>query len=193
MFVKISSPVGSVNLNMSLESMRKLLEYACTMVVPEEVEMIETSEEIKNLVTDKPVIEEEPKKIPYHKSKAINKAAPEKMIKPEKTEPVKPVKPAEMDKPVYEDGYKGFLLIKCRECGELKGFCAKERTKQYRCSCGGVTPLEHLHPAFLRCECGKNWKYRTNITDPIIEYNCLECGAPVDLFYNEKKHVYEKM
>lgn len=38
--------------------------------------------------------------------------------------------------------YKGFLLIRCAQCGELRGFCVKQPISSYRCAaCGGETPL----------------------------------------------------
>lgn len=39
------------------------------------------------------------------------------------------------------DEYKGFLMIKCEKCGEIKGFCAKTPISEYRCQCGGKTKL----------------------------------------------------
>ena len=83
--------------------------------------------------------------------------------------------------------YKGFLLIRCAQCGELRGFCAKQPISFYRCAtCNGETPLHDLTSAHIRCKCGKIFKYRTNIEEDSITYNCLSCGAPVDLVYNKK-------
>ena len=42
-----------------------------------------------------------------------------------------------------------------------------------------------------RCKCGKIFKYRTNIEEDSITYNCLSCGAPVDLVYNKKARAYQ--
>lgn len=89
-----------------------------------------------------------------------------------------------------EDGYKGFLYLKCEECGTIKGFCAKTPIKEYRCECGHVTELKDLKPLFLNCKCGDSFKYRTNLTDGTITMNCIHCGSPVDLEYHEKKSVY---
>ena len=58
--------------------------------------------------------------------------------------------------------YKGFLLIRCAQCGDLRGFCAKQPISSYRCAaCGGETPLHDLTSAHIRCKCGKSFKYRT--------------------------------
>ena len=115
--------------------------------------------------------------------------------------------------------YKGFLLIRCGfkscprvgghlsqylkilaapwfqvvpPCGELRGFCAKQPISSYRCAtCNGETPLHDLTSAHIRCKCGKIFKYRTNIEEDSITYNCLSCGAPVDLVYNKKARAYQ--
>lgn len=88
--------------------------------------------------------------------------------------------------------YKGFLLIKCAHCGELRGFCAKQPISSYRCAtCEGETPLHDLTSAHIRCKCGKSFKYRTNTEEETFTYSCLSCGAPVDLAYNKKAHAYQ--
>lgn len=89
-----------------------------------------------------------------------------------------------------EDGYKGFLYIKCEECGATKGFCAKVPIQEYRCDCGHVTELKDLKPLFINCKCGDSFKYRTNHTEATITMNCIHCDSPVDLEYHEKKGVY---
>ena len=58
-------------------------------------------------------------------------------------------------------------------------------------ACGGETPLHDLTSAHIRCKCGKIFKYRTNIEEDSITYNCLSCGAPVDLVYNKKARAYQ--
>ena len=88
--------------------------------------------------------------------------------------------------------YKGFLLIRCAQCGDLRGFCVKKPISSYRCAaCGGETPLHDLTSAHIRCKCGKSFKYRTNIEEDSITYSCLSCGAPVDLAYNKKARAYQ--
>lgn len=89
-----------------------------------------------------------------------------------------------------EQEYKGFLLIKCEKCGKLKGFCAKTPTSEHRCECGHKTKLHDLKPAFLNCKCGGRYKYKTNITDEQFEYNCLNCGSPVDMELNSRRNTY---
>lgn len=86
--------------------------------------------------------------------------------------------------------YKGFLMIKCEKCGEIKGFCAKTPISEYRCQCGGKTKLRNLKMVHLHCKCGSYFKYKTNITDERFEYNCLTCGSPVDLELNGRRNTY---
>lgn len=91
----------------------------------------------------------------------------------------------------YEpEEYKGFLLIKCKHCGKLKGFCAKTPIREFSCECGGKTELHDLKMAHLHCKCGSHWKYKTNVTEEKIEYNCLNCGSPVDMELNSRRNTY---
>ncbi len=101
----------------------------------------------------------------------------------------------ELEKPEEQQGHepeehKGFLLIKCRHCGKIKGFCAKTPIKEFSCECGGKTELHDLKMAHLHCKCGSNWKYKTNITEEKFEYNCLNCGSPVDMELNSRRNTY---
>lgn len=86
--------------------------------------------------------------------------------------------------------YKGFLLIRCEECGKLKGFCAKQPMSEYRCDCGHTTELHALKAAHLKCKCGSSFTYNTNITDEQFDYPCLNCGSPVDLALNRRRDTY---
>ena len=90
-------------------------------------------------------------------------------------------------------GYRGFLLLKCDSCGKIKGFYAKNPITQNRCDCGYNTDLNDLIPVFMDCKCGKTYKYLTNITDDIIEHNCMECGSPVDMRLNKRRTAYVTM
>lgn len=86
--------------------------------------------------------------------------------------------------------YKGFLLVKCEKCGKLRGFCAKAPAMSSRCECGHRTELHDLKPAFLKCKCGSQFKYKTNITDEVFDFPCLQCGNPVDLQLNKRGDAY---
>lgn len=94
------------------------------------------------------------------------------------------------DLPAQPQSYKGFLLVKCEECGKLRGFCAKLPAASSRCECGHRTELHDLKPAFLKCKCGSQFKYKTNVTEEIFDYPCLKCGNPVDLQLNKRGDAY---
>ena len=87
-----------------------------------------------------------------------------------------------------DDGpYKGFLLIRCEECGAVEAYCAKKETYAFRCrKCKAQTPLEKLRPAYMRCKCGEEFRYKTNITDKQLVHTCISCGAPVDMELNRR-------
>ena len=89
--------------------------------------------------------------------------------------------------------YRGFLVVKCQHCGHTKGFLARQEISNYRCDCGGITPLGDLVPLTALCECGKRWRYMTNMTDDSFEVNCIHCGSPIPVFWNDKKHKYETL
>ena len=89
--------------------------------------------------------------------------------------------------------YRGFLVVKCEHCGKTKGFLARQEISNYKCDCGGITPLGDLVPLTALCECGKRWRYMTNMTDDSFEINCIHCGSPIPVFWNDKKHKYETL
>ena len=87
------------------------------------------------------------------------------------------------------DGVKGFLLIRCPECGEIRGFCSKQPITITSCrNCETEIPLGDLLPAYVKCgKCGSQFKYRTNISDKEpFTFECLDCEAPIDLQLNSR-------
>ena len=87
--------------------------------------------------------------------------------------------------------YKGFLMIKCDCCGEVKGFCAKKPIDKYFCNtCKESTPLVDLKPMYMDCDCGKHYKYKTNLSDESVEYECINCGKPRTMVLNRRKTAY---
>lgn len=89
--------------------------------------------------------------------------------------------------------YKGFLHIRCPECGAEKGFCSKNGTDNIHCDqCGYEEKFkEPLTPMYVNCECGAGFKYLTNKKEEMFDIPCLKCGAPVPIRYNGKKKIYE--
>lgn len=87
--------------------------------------------------------------------------------------------------------YKGFLLIKCDTCGEVKGFCAREAMDSYYCkNCGQKTPLKDLRVLYEDCECGMHYKYMTNQTDDFVTHECISCGAQNTMVLNSRRTTY---
>lgn len=87
--------------------------------------------------------------------------------------------------------YKGFLLIKCSQCGNIHAFCAKVPMSVYRCrECGGRTPLTDMTHLQVVCECGARHGYMTNVTEKQMDVTCFSCGAPVAVEWNEKLGKY---
>lgn len=90
---------------------------------------------------------------------------------------------------------KGFIYWKCRDCGETRGFCLKKESKGIHCiNCGSDHLFkEPLKPLYAQCECGKSFRYLTNMEEEIFDLPCLECGSPMSVKWNEKKKIYESM
>ena len=74
------------------------------------------------------------------------------------------------------EGYKGFLYIKCPVCEREKGFCVKNGITDYECECGHKTHFEDLKPMYVHCDCGKDFKYLTNMDQDTFNYKCINCG-----------------
>lgn len=86
--------------------------------------------------------------------------------------------------------YRGFLLIRCEHCGKIRAYCSNYPVTYHKCECGHKTDLHDLKPLYANCECGQRSYYRTNIEDPILDVNCISCGAPVAVEWNAKKKCY---
>lgn len=93
---------------------------------------------------------------------------------------------------IRTDGkYTGFLLIRCEECGDVRGFCSKKPIDTYICNeCGHQTQLANMRAAYLDCECGRHFKYMTNETSEVITWNCLDCGREIDAMLNSRRTAY---
>lgn len=109
-----------------------------------------------------------------------------------KTEPFCEREIENLTGPQEKTGYKGFLHIVCPECGESASFCAKSPITERTCrKCGHNIHLEELVDVDMNCECGKKSRYKTNSKEQMLEINCIECGAPVAMSWNEKKKTYQ--
>lgn len=114
-------------------------------------------------------------------------------LEPIQKEPKAAVPEATAETPARKT-YRGFLYIRCDHCGERKAFCTKEPMGWYHCAkCGERTELEAMVEIYVECECGKRAHYVTNMIDPEFDIDCIDCGNPVAVHYNEKKKIYETM
>ena len=87
--------------------------------------------------------------------------------------------------------YTGFLCLECAKCHTISTFCAKKPLSEYRCKeCGGRTRLGVLKQMHMRCTCGKDWTYRTNLTASEHTLMCLECGRKVTMRINQRGTAY---
>lgn len=101
-----------------------------------------------------------------------------------------PVDSEQRDYARNAEGYKGFLYIKCPDCGKIKGFCTKESINTYKCDCGHELQLKNLKPMYVHCDCGKDYRYFTNMDEERFEYKCLNCGSIVDIQINTRDTAY---
>ncbi|MDO4649901.1 MAG: hypothetical protein Q4B26_14775 [Eubacteriales bacterium] len=88
------------------------------------------------------------------------------------------------------EGYKGFLYLKCPNCDKVKGFNARIEIKSHRCSCGHEFELKDLKPMYTHCDCGKDFKYFTNMDEDKFSYDCLNCGSRVRMKINTRRTAY---
>lgn len=86
--------------------------------------------------------------------------------------------------------WHGFMILQCAECGKVRAFNAKREIYVYKCGCGAETPLENLKPLYLRCKCGAEWRYRTNLQDETTEHKCIRCGNMVKMRLNSRGTAY---
>lgn len=89
--------------------------------------------------------------------------------------------------------YKGFIYWKCKKCGAIRGFCLKKESKGIHCmSCGDDSLFEEpLKPLYAKCECGKSYKYMTNMDEEMFDMDCMECGTPIPIKWNAHDMCYQ--
>lgn len=91
------------------------------------------------------------------------------------------------------DAHSGFLYIKCEYCGTERAYCQKAPSEYSICKrCGSRTYFtEPLKQILVSCECGQRSRYLTNMTDDMFDIQCIDCGSPVAVKYNQKTKCYE--
>ena len=90
-----------------------------------------------------------------------------------------------------EKEYRGFVFLRCPKCGKERAFCAKQPMTRYLCrDCGALSELPPPTRVYVRCECGNQAKYVTNIGDWCFDVPCIQCGAPCPVEYHPGKRIY---
>lgn len=181
MQITITTPFGEMKFDMPSEKATDLMQRAFQYAAGQEPETAAPT-----MAQAAPPVAQEPPKAPQATNRPRSRV--ERMFgdfrasgeaTQQKQEPQKAQEP-----------YKGFLLIKCQHCGEIKAFCAKTPITRHTCKCGTTTELHDLKMLHLKCKCGSTFNYRTNIIDQRIEWPCLHCGNPVDLELNKRGTAY---
>lgn len=102
---------------------------------------------------------------------------------------------AEYDEDLSQyEGIKGFVYIQCDHCGEITATNIKEPIHHFRCrKCDGYTPLLDLNTIVAKCECGRSYKYLTNLDIEQFDMECMNCGTPMPIIWHEKHQQYESI
>lgn len=77
---------------------------------------------------------------------------------------------------------KGFVNIKCPECGKVHTTCLHEERTIFNCkACGQPVALEGLKSIKMECpRCRFKARYLTNRQERRIQMECLNCSQPVN-------------
>lgn len=91
-----------------------------------------------------------------------------------------------------EQGYRGFLLVRCGGCGRVYAYNAREEATESTCrECGHVTPLQMLAQASFKCpSCKETWNYKTNLVEADATCRCILCGAEMHARWHKKLRKY---
>lgn len=91
---------------------------------------------------------------------------------------------------IAREKYKGFLHVRCGFCGKEKTWCANLPTNENKCGCRMITELRDLVPVFMKCSCGYEAKYKTNVKDDTVTIPCINCKQPVTMYRNRMGTAY---
>lgn len=77
---------------------------------------------------------------------------------------------------------RGFVSIKCPECGKVHNTCLHEERIIFNCkACGQPVALEGLKSIKMECpRCHFKARYLTNRQERKIQMECLNCSQPVN-------------
>lgn len=92
----------------------------------------------------------------------------------------------------YPRPYKGFLFIRCEECGTDKSFFTRNFISHFSCECGHTAPLGSLIKAHVNCpDCGNKVTFLTNVKDEQFDMECINCHSTVNMKYNDRRNRVE--
>ena len=118
----------------------------------------------------------------------------EPAVEPKKTLLLAPEKHEPKEEKKTFKGYYGYLYVKCEQCGNQWGLCAKNPIMEAKCNCGHATPLNGMKVMEATCHCcERSIKYRTNIQDKYFQISCHGCKAPINIEYHALKDRYVTM
>lgn len=89
--------------------------------------------------------------------------------------------------------FKGFVHIECEHCGQITSTCLKRWQTEFICnSCHEKTPMTdgNMRRVEVCCKCGTEISYYTNRVDGMFDIECINCGNPVTVEWNNKKKAY---
>nr|DAU24505.1 MAG TPA: Protein involved in formate dehydrogenase formation [Caudoviricetes sp.] len=89
--------------------------------------------------------------------------------------------------------YRGFIHFKCPFCGKTTNTNMRNNQKGFTCpSCGNPYYFtESLRKVHLKCSCGEEYSYWTNLKTRLISIDCISCKEPMTAYFNEKAQRYE--
>lgn len=205
MKVTITTPFARLQVDLTAERAANLMEQALFASVPD-ADRQDAEDLVQGAVITLPDLDKKEKppvaevKVPTAK-KAPKVTIPEQNS-PDPADPEDPVSAfieeqntaAEFtaEEPTPENGYRGFLHIKCDECHKERSFHMKHPIKEYRCECGHTQPLHGLSKIVAKCNCGWELKYYTNQDADAFEMTCPSCREKVLVKWNFRHKRYEK-
>lgn len=87
--------------------------------------------------------------------------------------------------------WSGFIHILCPWCGTESTFCLRDHKTELVCrACDRPMDLPRGTKVYINCECGFDFRYRTNRVDDMFEIPCVKCGTPNPVVYHHAKRSY---
>ena len=85
-----------------------------------------------------------------------------------------------------QKGIKDFCISNALYVGEKKDFVRRMVLLIMNVNADIKTHLEDLKPMYVHCDCGKDFKYLTNMDQDTFNYKCINCGDIVKIRINKR-------